>query len=150
VAWLAERRQVAAAAKQASRRRVAEDAERAVRVAAEVALAARTEEEDAANLHAARAEAEAALVARTEAEEAAILHAARAEAEAALAARTEAEVREAGWSMLARGVEPEYELVAELLRRLELVEYLPLCLENELEDGASYFGTRLERALLCD
>ena len=120
-----------------------------MRVAAEVALAARTEEEDAANLHAARAEAEAALVARTEAEEAAILHAARAEAEA-LAAPAVRGTGGAAVEAEAQEVDPRYELIAELLRRLELVEYLPLCLENELEDGASYFGTRLERALLCD
>jgi hypothetical protein len=49
----------------------------------------------------------------------------------------------------AREVDPRYELVAELLARLELVEYLPLCLENELEDGASYFGTSLESVLSC-
>jgi hypothetical protein len=81
-------------------------------------------------------------------EEAANLLAVRAEAEA-LAARTEAEVRGAGGAAVeAEEVEPEYEVVAELLRRLELVEYLPLCLENELEDGASYFGTSLESVLL--
>ena len=65
----------------------------------------------------------------------------------ALAARTEAEVRGAAGVAVeveAREVDPRYELVAELLGRLELVEYLPLCLENELEDGALYFGTSLE------
>jgi hypothetical protein len=123
-AWQAERRQ-AAAAEQAARRRAAEDAEQAVRAAAAAAAAA--EEEEAANLLAARAEAET------------------------VAARTEAEVRGTGVVAVeaeAREVEPEYELVAELLRRLELVEYLPLCLENELEDGASHFGTGLDSVLL--
>jgi hypothetical protein len=109
-AWLAERRQ-AAAAEQVARRRAAEDAERALEV----------EEEEAANLLAAHVEAEN------------------------LAARTEAEVRATGGTAAeaeAREVDPRYELVAELLGRLELVEYLPLCLENELEDGAS-FGASL-------
>jgi hypothetical protein len=80
-----------------------------------------------------------------EGEEAASLLAAHAAA-AALAARTEAEVRAAGGAAVeaeAREVDPRYELVAELLGRLGLVEYLPLCLENELEDGALYFGTSL-------
>jgi hypothetical protein len=108
-AWMAERRQ-AAAAELAARRRAAEDAERALR----------TEEEEAASLLAARAEAEA------------------------LAAPVVRGTGGAAVEAEAQEVDPRYELVAELLGRLELVEYLPLCLENELEDGALYSGTSLE------
>jgi hypothetical protein len=107
-------RRQAAVAEQAARRRAALDAERALRA---------EEEEEAASLLAAHVAAEA------------------------LAARTEAEVRAAGGAAVeaeAHDVDPRYELVAELLERLERVESLPLCLENALADGALDTGTSLE------
>jgi hypothetical protein len=82
-----------------------------------------------------------------EEEEAASLLAAHAEAET-LAAPAVRGTGGAAVEAEAREVDPRYELVVELLGRLELVEYLPLCLENELEDGVSSSGIILESGLV--